>query len=333
MFNKPTVLVIGAGASWEFGMPLGADLMTRVAKTVTLASNGQPNNGSFLQQMQSSLGNERAGTLYQLGSQLAAIVSAFKSMDEVLHFLSAEHDIVELGKLAIAHEIMNAEFASRLYKAIAANDPGLGDTNNTWAYSFLRLALSTSRRDELPKLFANLTVIDFNYDRILPQYLYWALQRNLEIPPDIAAECVNNLKFLNPYGSLGKLEWQSKTDCMPFGTIQGNLAQVASRIRTYTEEAQGPERLEISSAIEGAKVVIVIGFGFHKQNIKLVSAGGAFRPVAVFMTVYGTGDPNHETITARMQSAFLSEIAPQIYTGIGKTFLAELGLSIDLAAS
>jgi hypothetical protein len=120
---------------------------------------------------------------------------------------------------------VHAERNSTLYRAIEANDPGVGGTNNSWANYFLRLALSASRKHELATLFSNVTVIDFNYDRVLPQYLYWALQRNLEISQDQAAQCVNSLKILHPYyGSLGLLEWQSGTDCQPFGAIKGDLA-------------------------------------------------------------------------------------------------------------
>jgi hypothetical protein len=188
-------------------------------------------------------------------------------MDEVLHFLSDELDVLELGKLAIAHEIMNAERSSHLYKAIQANDSAIGNINDSWASSFLRLALSGSRRNELSKLFGNVTVIDFNYDRVLPQYLFWALQRDLQIPQDLVAECVKGLKILNPYGSLGRLEWQADTDALPFGSTEGNLAQIASRIRTYTEETQGPERDQIRNAVQSARVIIVVGFGFHRQTL------------------------------------------------------------------
>jgi hypothetical protein len=231
MFNKPTVLVIGAGASAEFGMPLGSALVTGVATSVTFEPGGEPNK-VFLAQMHDCLGEERANQLLQLGKHLAAIASQFVSMDEALHFLSAEPDVVELGKLAIAHQIMSAERASTLYRAIEANDPAMGDMNNTWASRLLRLALSASRRHELSKLFANLTVIDFNYDRVLPQYLYWGLRWNLQIPRDVAAECVRNLKVIHPYGSLGRLEWQSATDFLPFGADHGNLAEIAKRIGT-----------------------------------------------------------------------------------------------------
>jgi hypothetical protein len=128
MFSRPTVFIIGAGASAEFGMPLGSQLLEKVATTVARGTHGHPNHDVFVQQMRDGLGEERANRLFELGPRLAGVVSQFVSMDEALHFLSAEPDIVELGKLAIAHEIVHAERNSTLYRAIEANDPGVGDT-------------------------------------------------------------------------------------------------------------------------------------------------------------------------------------------------------------
>jgi hypothetical protein len=336
MFNKPTDLIIGAGASAEFSMPVGSALTTRVASSVTLGSGRTPNNEVLRQQMRECLGSDRANKLFRLGAILAAVVTQFVSMDEALHFLSDEADIVELGKLAIAHEIMNAEHLSNLYKALQANDPSVGDTNNTWAYGFLRLALSASRRAELSELFANVTVIDFNYDRILPQYLYWALQRNLEIPKEMAAECVRKLKILHPYGSLGQLEWQSASGFLSFGAIEGNLAEISKRIRTYTEEARGAEYSQISAAIDDAKVVIVIGVGFHRQNIRLASTSDSLMPrpgMRAFVTAHGIDHRNHDAIRREMANALACDPAPEIFEGMGNHMFQHLGLSIGLAAA
>jgi hypothetical protein len=126
------------------------------------------------------------------------------------------------------------------------------------------------------------TVIDFNYDRVLAQYLYWALQHNLGIPNGLAAECVKSLKILHPYGSLGKLDWEEQNG-LPFGTRDGNLADIANRIRAYTEEGESPDRVQIQDAIGAAHVIIVIGFGYHKQGpraVRFFRLGGGKRLLA-----------------------------------------------------
>ena len=36
MFRSPTVLVVGAGASFEAGLPMGADLLRKLASSLSL---------------------------------------------------------------------------------------------------------------------------------------------------------------------------------------------------------------------------------------------------------------------------------------------------------
>jgi hypothetical protein len=333
MFNKPTVLIIGAGASAEFNMPVGADLMGRIGAAVNSGGEGQISDELLARRIQECLGPEHAERLLRYGPRLTAVISQFVSMDEALHFLSAEPDIVELGKLAIAHEIMKAERHSHLYGAIHDNRSGVEVSNNSWTNRFLQMALSASRRHEVSSMFANVTIIDFNYDRVLPQYLYWALQHNLELPQAMAADCVNNLKILHPYGSLGHLEWQASTDFLQFGADQANLAEIAGRIRTYTEEVGGPEQAKLRTLIDSAKLFVVIGFGFHRQNIQIVSGTAPHKRAPIFMTVYAVDHDNHAAVQLEMQNALRSEQSPQLFGGIGRNFLREVGLAIKLAAS
>src|SRR5262249_42731366 len=96
------------------------------------------------------------------------------------------------------------------------NESLRGNCQQTWARHFLELAMSATRLSDINRLFANVTVIDFNYDRVFEHYIYWALQQEIGISPDTAAECVSSLKVLRPYGSIGPLDWQNR-DGTEFG--------------------------------------------------------------------------------------------------------------------
>jgi hypothetical protein len=334
VFNKQTVFIIGAGASAEFDMPLGPALVSRVANAVNHGPGGEINDQALRDRMRECVGPDHAERLIKLGPRLAAVAPRFVSMDEALHFLSDEPKIVELGKIAISHEIMKAERGSRLYGALHDNEDNIAASKDSWANSFLGMALSGSRRQEITQLFANVTIIDFNYDRVLPQFLHWVIQRDLAISPENAAECVKNLRIFHPYGSLGPVEWLTNTGSVPFGAEQANLADISSRIRTYTEETGDPELEQIQSAIHNGRVLVVIGFGFHRQNIRIVSANHQRHGIRVFMTVYAIGDPNHPTVKREMQTAFRCDDAePEIFDGIGRDFLQRQALSIRLASS
>jgi hypothetical protein len=337
VFSKPTVLIIGAGASAEFNMPLGSRLVKRVADAVVEPAAVEPEKNSLLAQMRACLGIEDADRLYSLGPELAAFASKSKlpSMDEVLHFLS-DQDLVKLGKLAIAHEILKAECESHLFLAMSLRVPEfIEKCNESWASEFLGLALSNSQEPNLLKLFANVTVIDFNYDRVLPQYLYWALHHNLTIQKNAAAECVKNLKILHPYGSVGKLEWEANKEVLPFGSRTGNLADIASRIRTYTDEREAPERVQIQNGIDAAGVIIVVGFGYHKQNIQILLGPGGYKQKQMFMTLYGINDEiNHQAIKRAMLNTLHSQdIEPAVVRYNGQTMFRELRPALSLAVS
>jgi hypothetical protein len=113
MFNKPTVFIVGVGASEEFGMPLGGGLKTNIARRIRSVDD-LPGRALF-DQMIKSLGEDRAEQLARLGLQLSEVIPRFNSMDEVLHFLSHDEDIVLLGKIAISYEILVAEQGSHLF--------------------------------------------------------------------------------------------------------------------------------------------------------------------------------------------------------------------------
>jgi hypothetical protein len=99
MFKKPTVFVIGAGASAEFGMPLGGALKTAIRGRVRFGADEPA--AALRNQMIKWLGEIKAQQLFGLGPKLANVIPSFISMDEALHFMSNDADVVHLGKIAV----------------------------------------------------------------------------------------------------------------------------------------------------------------------------------------------------------------------------------------
>jgi hypothetical protein len=331
VFNKQTVVILGAGASAEFNMPLGSTLVSNISLAL-VGANAQP-DPLLVQEMMRFLDPDHAKKLLKLGPWLARILPQFASIDEALHFLSDQPDIVELGKIAIAHEIMKAERSSLLHSAVHFDHgPSIKDCTNSWANKFLTMLLSGSRRAEITKPFTYVKFIDFNYDHILPHFLFWALRRNFHVTPQVAAECVNKLTILHPYGSLGPLNWQSETDVVSFGETDGNLAEIARRVKTYTEEVASPQRELIRTVLEEAQVFIVIGFGYHAQNVQILSTDREHKGAA-FMTVFGIPDGNHEAIKTAMKNSLRCHEQPRLFARTGRQMLDEAGISISFAAS
>jgi hypothetical protein len=332
MFSKPTVFIIGAGASAEFGMPLGGDLKAAIDGRVKFT--GAAPSEALSKQIIKSVGGLKTMRLAELGHLLSRAIPRFGSMDEVLHFLSHDDEIVYLGKIAIAHEILVAERRSHLFNAIH----GLSTWEQcdiSWAGRFFDLALSGTKLAEIEAVFRNVTVIDFNYDRVLPQYLHSTLVRSFALSPDWASKCLAELTILHPYGSVGPLDWEGVAKTVEFGASDYNLSEIANRIKTYTEERDGTQLATIRKAIHQAHVAVVLGFGFHNQNIDLLNVPdlGPGPGRQLFMTVMGIDEQNHRTIEGRMRGALRVGGTTQTMPELGSEFLRKLQPSIAIAIS
>ena len=139
MFKKPTVVILGAGASAEFGMPLGSKLLTEIAASVDLGHGSHPR---FIGLMRQKIGIERAQRLIDAAPRLLPLIGQFDTIDEVLHYVSHDRDAVDLGKTAIAYQIAKAEGDSLLFNALMPSEEAQKKCNGTWAHTFLRIALS-----------------------------------------------------------------------------------------------------------------------------------------------------------------------------------------------
>src|SRR5450755_3651540 len=119
MFNKPTVIVVGAGASAEFNLPTGAALKSKIGDGLrfryelgSLASG----DSNLLDAIRVHVNSEqkRVNEYTRAGRELAETINTFPSIDEALHWWRARSEIVELGKVAAAHYILESEAKSPL---------------------------------------------------------------------------------------------------------------------------------------------------------------------------------------------------------------------------
>ena len=113
MIPRPLVLILGAGASCEYGLPLGDDLKAKVATNVRFRFGGpfrDLSEGSRqLLEVLKAVHRERVGEYTVAGNKLADLCPPHKSIDEVLHYRSDYPELVEVGKLAIAECILSGE--------------------------------------------------------------------------------------------------------------------------------------------------------------------------------------------------------------------------------
>ncbi|UPK23885.1 hypothetical protein [Bradyrhizobium sp. 195] len=307
MFNKKTVFILGAGSSAEFGMPTGEKLKSEIAALLAPGQGEEPIRFKEVLRRQ----NKNWPELMAAGSHVAAALPSFLSIDEALHYLSDDPNAVFVGKHAIAYSLLRHEAASKVgFDHNGRVNPSRW--GNTWLSEFLSVALSFARRQEADELFSNVTVINFNYDRVLEQYLVHALQHVGRLTKGRAETLTERLKVVRPYGSLGRLPWQAHQardlPLIEFGLDNidnSNLAAVSAGLMTYTEQAHEPEKMqEISNAMHTAEVIIAIGFGFHQQNMTLLKSAVDIGNRTTMVTAAGIDKENHSILVDQLREFF-----------------------------
>jgi hypothetical protein len=154
------------------------------------------------------------------------------SIDDVLTWFSSRKEVVELGKVAIAHEILKGERASHLYNL--DNAEGLAaktKVGSTWMPHFLSMVMDGHPDEYAERAFETVAIVNFNYDRTIEHFLYSALQYKFGLPEGRANGIVRDINIIRPYGSLGHLPWQGDSS-LPFGGGKDILA-ASKNILTY----------------------------------------------------------------------------------------------------
>jgi hypothetical protein len=287
VFSQPVVFVIGAGASAEFGLPTGAVMKHRIALSHNFnrGQNGLIIGNCNIFEMLGARFGQESYLRQQQATELATKITEFESIDEALHWFSAQPDLVAIGKAAIVWEILQAEQSSKLFNAQNPDMIREISYDDTWLSDLLSMLISSSTREQATDLFGNVTIINFNYDRTIEHFLFNRLQTNLGLDREEAGQALGALsaKMIRPYGSVGPLPWQQEQGAVPYGFFlhrdHEKLFALSENVRTYTEQNISQTlQSQIRNALESARLVVFLGFGFHQQNMALLQATGSHEP-------------------------------------------------------
>lgn len=316
MFKQPTVVVIGAGAGVEYDMPLGCALAGRIAQDLRFRfdrwKSSDPISGDpeLYRLLRIRFQDERdnVGRFVNLGRQLAAVLTSSISIDDALFQLSETPEAVTLGKVCIVRSILSAEANSTLKLSDRHAGPEASAGLNGWIEQLFSMSISGFRQSELEHAFDKLTFVSFNYDRCLEHYLYWALRR-IGLDEPRAATIIANLNIIRPYGGVGSI-LQSSPDYVPYGR-EIDPFNAISRIRTYTESETIHDGSKLEYALETAKLVMFLGFGFHAQNMDLLRASSS-KYRQVMGTVKNVHPGNTPAIAAEIASKLRCEDSDRV---------------------
>jgi hypothetical protein len=246
MIKRPTVFVLGAGASYPYGFPTGEGLVNEIISLTSRPKTAE----AFLYN----------GCVDQDVKRFARDL-ADSDGPSVDSFLEHRPDFLKIGKLAICLSLIPRErdqVLSRDYRQSTDVRCAM-----TW-YHYLWNEMAAPKG----QLAGNrVSFVTLNYDRSLERYLFLRLKAKHQYGND--EECLNELfgiRIVHVYGSLGDAGFKEH----PWGRdkpLPDEIQRTADRLRIIHEETTGTEDLsQAVDLIREAEVVCFLGYGFHALN-------------------------------------------------------------------
>lgn len=312
MIRTPTVFVVGAGASCELGFPSGSKLLKELetALNIRFRADGEHTGDSRILDAFRDIVRTNGGGRVELNAHLDAcsrICDAAHlgiSIDNVISQIDQDPLVPICGKIGIARQILRGETESSI--RINANNPArfpLSSVRETWLGRFVQLLSQDMRSSSLETIFDNVSVVSFNYDRSIRRTLPYALASQFALSEATAQDLSNRLKIYHPYGSLGPLPYETSP---PKGISYGeadvlSLAKVATNLRTFTEQQEDIADLaDMRDSLSGADRIVFLGFGYHRQNMELLTTNVLPTASRIYGTSLGLSASDTEVVSDQL---------------------------------
>lgn len=297
MLSAKTVFVIGAGASFEVGLPVGLTLKDTIANKLDIRFD---DFGYHLISGDAKIADEiRRKSPENINAYLHSCwqirdgIPLSPSIDDFIDAHQHDQLIATCGKLAIAQSILEAERNIKLYfKPPDKKGLNLLGIQNTWFIDFYHLLCQKVTKASLDHVFDNVTVICFNYDRCIEHFLTHALATHWNISVTESYSLVSKLSIFHPYGVIGEY-LPGKLRMLPFGNDHmPPFDEIVNTVRTYTERVKDTDGLAtMRAAVQQAEVLVFLGCAYHPNNMDLLmTPGGATSIKRVFATRKGISD-------------------------------------------
>ncbi len=242
MIAKPTVLILGAGASCDYGFPSGRDLLLGICRGIDSNSSIKTN-------------------LIEAGFVDPDIAEFRMALDRsgqpsVDAFLENREDYLSLGKTAIACHLIPFENAESFTRT---------GVRNGW-YEYLWHQLNAPKSE----FCANrLSVITFNYDRSLECYLSMVLRNSYGLSDAEVAVQLQHVPIVHIHGQLGEFSPLPHVGRKYEPTLNKDAIRTAvDGIKVVHEATDSSADLDQAyQLLSEAEVVCFLGFGYHDQNM------------------------------------------------------------------
>jgi hypothetical protein len=306
MFKRKTLFIIGAGASAEVDLPVGAELAKAISRMLDVHPAGvkNPTGEMLLAQLYDKHpiahnGYHRAAMLISDGVRLA------NSIDDFLDRHSGNEPVQLVGKIAIVKSIIDAERASFLSR-YPRSSTLLDVLATTWYMKFFRMLGSGIHVSNARQIFDNVAFIVFNYDRCLEFFLTNALQQVYNVSQAEAESIVDDLHIIHPYGVVADLPLNGSG--APFGGIDKfdhDYVALSAGVKIFTEQIGAADMLsQIRQEMFVSEQIVFLGFGYHEPNMRMLAPGKQLNLRPVIGTALGMSESSIDVIKNQLANMF-----------------------------
>lgn len=283
MIAKPTLLILGAGASAPYGLPTAFTLKKAICEQLGV-------NTSELTRQLVSVGFD-GDAIQTFRSELA--MSLRKSVDR---FLERCANRIEIGKAAIAAYLLGCERHAKLY------DPANDDN---WVEHVFE-----AMDAPLVEIAANdIRFVTYNYDRSLEEMLFNAIKHgDSGVTDDQAAKVLRRLMIVHLHGTLSPHPAFDPKG-LPFGSAPtaDNIRRAAEHIEiVHQVDPQSKNFQAAKDAIRWARRIIFLGFGFDAINVNRLKlfAPDSISSLPSYDEILGTAVDLEDTDRAQIGKLF-----------------------------
>jgi hypothetical protein len=315
MLRRDTTFIIGAGASFDLGFPLGDTLRETIVELLNVTRGRTSVTFTDLVIQEALAGQavqdigvnwpSRMDAYFRAANVIRDGLPFARSIDSFLDGLRDEPEVVLLGKLAIATAISRAEAASPLAfrRAQAANADAIAASElrsllASWHSELGQILYDGHTRETLSTVFDHATFVVFNYDRCIEEFLTVSLMRRFNINREQSASLVATCAIIHPYGSVGGHR-PHEQGYLSYGQLETDkVISVAAGIRTFTEATADTTSEQIKDAVAHAEVLVFMGFGWLPQNMELLRADNRVTNAEQVFATTMKMDPGEITVVA-----------------------------------
>jgi hypothetical protein len=247
LIKTKTVFVLGAGASFPYGFPLGSDLKKLVLECY---KDDKPH----------------AAHLYNTTAFTKAVTIEFitalqySGLSSVDAFLERRPQFLDIGKATMGIELLIKEGTSDLWKE-----------QENWLTYLYRNMIGSALEEFAENRVAFVT---FNYDRVVEHFFHTSLLNTFGKSVEDTAKIADQIPVIHLHGRLGLLPWQNTKGVVPYGapTIDKHVVDTLRReIKVVHEDITDGRDKEFTRAKEllaAAERVFLLGFGFGGRNVE-----------------------------------------------------------------